>query len=177
MESTTELDPNRPVDHALDPLLCTGMTATMEAEIQTIRALAAEELPAYTREKIPNDRMPSSAFMESLSPSETMDTLLACLLVWTLSGGAEVPREFQITAGLAAVSGRDTVVKAGTGSGKTLAMAIVVSPLKRLQSSQVSNKNKNPLKCPKLLPRYGYFDVTASRLLRSTRIRRTMTHL
>jgi ATP-dependent helicase YprA (DUF1998 family) len=70
--------------------------------------------------------MPSFAFMETLSPSETMDTLLACALVWTLSNSTKVPREFQITANLASISGRDTVVKAGTGSGKTLAMAILI---------------------------------------------------
>jgi ATP-dependent helicase YprA (DUF1998 family) len=151
MQTTTETAPELASDHSLDPSLQTCLTDLLEAEITAIRALPVDKLPDYTRNVIPNDRMPSPAFMESLSPSETTDTLLACLLVWTLSGGTEVPREFQITASLAAISGKDSVVKAGTGSGKTLAMvipmllrpcsmAIVVSPLKRLQSSQVSTQ-------------------------------------
>jgi ATP-dependent helicase YprA (DUF1998 family) len=150
MQPATVLAPDSSDDHSSDPLLQTDLTAPIEASIENIRTLGIEQLHEYVQELIPNDRIPSSAFMDALSPSETADALLACLLVWTLSHGAEVPREFQITAALAAISGQDTVLKAGTGSGKTLAMAIpmllrptsmaiVVSPLKRLQSSQVSH--------------------------------------
>jgi hypothetical protein len=102
----------------------------VEVAIKDIRDLTVEQLQKYAHELIPNDRMPSSAFMETLSASEAVDTGL------DLSHGAEVPREFQITSGLA-VSGRDTILMAGTWCGTTLAIAILVSPLKHLQSSQV----------------------------------------
>jgi hypothetical protein len=93
--------------------------------------------------------MPSSEYIDLLEPTERINALLACALVWTLSDGAEVPCEFQLKAGLVAVSGRDSVIRAGMGAGKMLAMAIlmllwpntmamVTSLLKRLQSSQVS---------------------------------------
>jgi len=65
--------------------------------------------------------------------------------VWTLSSGTEVPREFQLKASLAAIAGRDSVIRAGKTLAMAIpmllrpnAMAIVVSPLKRLQSSQVN---------------------------------------
>jgi ATP-dependent helicase YprA (DUF1998 family) len=124
-------------------------TDPLQTNVRTIRALSPEELVEFCRDSLPQDLMPSPEFMDGLVPSERTDALLACALVWTLSRGAEVPREFQLKAGLAALAGRDSVIRAGTGSGKTLAMAIpmllrpnamsiIISPLKRLQSSQVS---------------------------------------
>jgi hypothetical protein len=98
MQPTPESASDSPADHSSDPSLQTDLTALIEAEIATIQALPTEMLPEYALSLIPNERTPSLSFMESLSPSEMTDTLLACLLVWTLSGGTEVPREFQITA-------------------------------------------------------------------------------
>jgi hypothetical protein len=80
----------------------------------------SEQLDKFCQEFIPQGRMPTSEYIDSLAPSERVDALLACALVWTLSGGAEVPREFQLKAGLAAVSGRDCVVRAGTGANNVL---------------------------------------------------------
>ena len=65
-----------------------------------------------------------------------------------VTNGKKIPREFQLEAVLALLSGRDSLIDAGTGSGKTLCMvlpalldpkavSLVVSPLKRLQILQV----------------------------------------
>jgi len=149
MDPTMQLQPESLEVDSLDPSLQTDLSALQLANVKAIRALTPEQLSESTQTLIPQDLMPTPDFMGSLSPSETTDTLLACLLIWTLSNGLEVPREFQLRAGLAAVARQDTVVRAGTGQGKTLAMAIpmllrpnsmaiVVSPLKRLQSTQVN---------------------------------------
>jgi ATP-dependent helicase YprA (DUF1998 family) len=148
MESTPDPRPQEPPElDSLNPLLQTEVTELILANVKTIRALTPERLPEFTRNLIPQDRMPTTAFMKALSPSERMEALLACLLVWTLSNSTVVPREFQLKVALAAISGRDTVVRAGTGQGKTLAMvilmllrpdamAMIISPLKHLQSTQ-----------------------------------------
>ena len=76
-----------------------------------------------------------------------LDALRACLLIFSVTDGQIVPRQFQLLAGLAALWGKNSIVNAGTGSGKTLsivipllmdpvAVAIVISPLKRLQITQ-----------------------------------------
>jgi len=76
-----------------------------------------------------------------------LDALRAFLLVFSVTDGQIVPRQFQLSAGLAAHWGKNSIVNAGTGSGKTLSMAIpllmdleavaiIISPLKRLQITQ-----------------------------------------
>jgi hypothetical protein len=81
-----------------------------------------------------------------------LDALRACLLVFSVTDGQTVPRPFQLSAGLAAYRRTCSIVNAGTGSGKTLSMAIpllmdpeavaiIVSPLKRLQTTQAEELN------------------------------------
>jgi len=71
-----------------------------------------------------------------------------CLLLWTASGKQYLPREFQLHATLALLSGKDVLVDVGTGYGKTICMVLpcildptvlsmIISPLKRLQALQV----------------------------------------
>lgn len=86
-------------------------------------------------------------WISSLDPEPHLDALRACLLVFSVSDGRVIPRKFQLTAGLAAFRQKHAIINAGTGSGKTLSMvipllmdpeavAIIVSPLKRLQTAQ-----------------------------------------
>ena len=86
-------------------------------------------------------------WINSLEPEAHLDALRACLLVFSVSDGQVVPRQFQLTAGLAAYRKKHAIVNAGTGSGKTLSMvipllmdpeavSIIISPLKRLQATQ-----------------------------------------
>ena len=87
------------------------------------------------------------SWITSLDPDQYLDALRASLLVFSVSDGRVAPREFQLTAGLTAFWQKHAIVNAGTGSGKTLSMvipllmdpdavAIIVSPLKRLQITQ-----------------------------------------
>jgi superfamily II DNA helicase RecQ len=68
------------------------------------------------------------------------------MLLWKQSNFQDLPQEFQLAATIAIVSGKDSLIDIGTGTGKTLCMilacllfpdtmAIVFSPLKRLQAS------------------------------------------
>ena len=86
-------------------------------------------------------------WIDSLEPAPYLDALRASLLVFSVSDGQMVPRKFQLTAGLAAYREKHAIINTGTGSGKTLSMvipllmdpkavAIILSPLKRLQITQ-----------------------------------------
>jgi superfamily II DNA helicase RecQ len=74
--------------------------------------------------------------------------LRASLLLWSHSEYQYLPRKFQLIATMAVMTGQDSLIDVGTGAGKTLCMvlpcmlapetmAIVFSPLKRLQVVQV----------------------------------------
>lgn len=86
-------------------------------------------------------------WIDSLDLDRRLDAFRACLLVFSVSDGKVVPRQFQLEAGLVAYWGKNTLINAGTGSGKTLSViipllmdpevvSIIISPLKRLQSTQ-----------------------------------------
>ena len=86
-------------------------------------------------------------WIDTLEADPRLDTIRACLLIFSVSDCWVIPQRFQLEAGLAAFWGKNTLVNAGTGSGKTLSMAIpllmnleavavVVSPLGRLHSTQ-----------------------------------------
>jgi hypothetical protein len=116
--------------------------------IQAIREIPLEQLQAMVGELVPLELMPSADFIHALSPNERTDVLRACLIVFVLSESTMVPRQLQLQAALAELAGFDSILISGTGSGKTLAMAIphilhpervsfVISPLKRLQITQV----------------------------------------
>ena len=92
--------------------------------------------------------MPAAEFINALSPNERTDVFKACLIIYVLSDCTMVPRQLQLQAALAELAGFDSTLISGTGSGKTLAIAIphilhpdrvsfVISPLKRLQITQV----------------------------------------
>lgn len=70
------------------------------------------------------------------------------LLMWIQSGFQVLPREFQLTATIAPMSGRNFLVDGGTGAGKTFCTvppcllapetkSIIFSPLKRPKAVQV----------------------------------------
>ncbi|KAJ7583904.1 hypothetical protein C8J56DRAFT_1166823 [Mycena floridula] len=76
-------------------------------------------------------------------------TLQYIFVCWCVTNGSQCPTKLQIEASLAAWSKRDVFVVAGIGTGKTLAgmlnqllepatgITLVISPLKRLQTSQL----------------------------------------
>jgi ATP-dependent helicase YprA (DUF1998 family) len=83
----------------------------------------------------------------SLDSKQQLDALRAWLVIFSVSDGRVSPRRFQLLAGLAALRGKNAIINAGTGLGKTLTMvipllmdpkaiAIIISPLKRLQTTQ-----------------------------------------
>jgi hypothetical protein len=91
-------------------------------------------------------------YIESLDHEDKLEAIRACVIVWVLTEGRVIPRVFQLKASLATLHQRDSVIIAGTGSGKTLCLLIplllcpdsislTISPLKRLQLTQVSNTN------------------------------------
>ncbi|KII95827.1 hypothetical protein PLICRDRAFT_26163 [Plicaturopsis crispa FD-325 SS-3] len=105
------------------------------------------------RTTIPLALAPSSEFLSTLSLEQQLDCWRACLLVYSASGQKIVPRDFQLKAAMPCLRGVDSVVVAGTGTGKTLIAAIpllllpktisiMISPLKRLQSSHVKSYAK-----------------------------------
>jgi hypothetical protein len=98
--------------------------------------------------------MPSAEFIHSLTTIEQEEVLGACLMIFILSDGKMVPRQPQLVGALATLGGHDSKVILGTGSGKTLIMvlphllrpdrvSIVVSPLKRLQVTQIRKTTRS----------------------------------
>ncbi|KAF9234844.1 P-loop containing nucleoside triphosphate hydrolase protein, partial [Melanogaster broomeanus] len=122
------------------------MDSVTDTIVQGIRCAALDLLNQTARELI-QDRLPTE-YLSTLTDNEKVDALRACLIIWILTRGTVVPRVFQLQASLAMLQQRDSVIIAGTGAGKTLCLlipmllrpgsiSITISPLKRLQTSQV----------------------------------------
>jgi ATP-dependent helicase YprA (DUF1998 family) len=121
--------------------------------LQMIRNLSPEGLSARYEITIPLERRPT-VYISELCDDDAITVKRVCLLAWAVTSGTQVPRELQLRAFLAIHHGQDSLFIAGTGSGKTLPtgialtvlldnpaenyLSIVISPLKRLQISQVS---------------------------------------
>ena len=129
----------------LDNLCNDALLGTLAA----IRSLGASDAVLFSRAVIPECLFPSQQFLRSLSAIDHVVCHRLCLLLFTVTRGKKVPRQFQLEAALETVNSRDSIVIAGTGSGKTICIAlpilldpkcisITVSPLKRLQILQVS---------------------------------------
>jgi hypothetical protein len=118
-------------------------------ELQDIRNLSPDVLPHVYLAMIPEDRRSvSEAFWEEYNETERAIGYRACLLLWVQSKSTKVPREFQIRGTIATLTSKDSLLDIGTNAGKTLCivlpclvspntLAVVLSPLKRLQSVQV----------------------------------------
>ena len=119
------------------------------SELQDIRNLSPELLPHLYSAIIPEDRRPvSDTFWTEYNITERAIGYRACLLLWALTATSKVPREFQLHATIAILSNKDLLLDVGTNAGKTMCMilpclvspdtlAVVFSPLKRLQAVQV----------------------------------------
>ncbi|KAF8552163.1 hypothetical protein OG21DRAFT_1511808 [Imleria badia] len=108
------------------------------APLRTLEDLA----PLMLDKKHPVD------YLATLAENDRTDALRACLVVFIVTRFTIVPRVFQLKASLAILNGLDGIITAGTGSGKTLCLfipillrpnliSITISPLKRLQVTQV----------------------------------------
>ncbi len=127
---------------------CSSGVSTVSEAFSEVRSASHDELVQRIA-WIDEGRVPLGYIL--LFPIEKRVVLYRfCLLAYYATGGAEVPRENQLKAALASYEGQDSLVIAGTGSGKTLVIAllllinsvpdrvsITVSPLKRLQVTQV----------------------------------------
>jgi hypothetical protein len=116
--------------------------------LQDIRQKPLPALQALALDILPSDSYPSQ-FIDSLDDTHKTISLRACLLVFYASKRTIIPRQYQLETMNALEDGRDILVDSGTGSGKTLCMiipnlmhphttSITISPLKRLQITQVS---------------------------------------
>ncbi|KAJ7866686.1 hypothetical protein B0H13DRAFT_2561173 [Mycena leptocephala] len=122
----------------------------MPVLLGVIRIPDDEDATRYSKMLILPSRLPSSAFLASLSAQEHATLLRAYLIVYSLSRGKMVPHQGQLESSLAAMPGRESIVIARTGYGKTLCIAIplllqpgtvtlTISPLKRLQHMQAQD--------------------------------------
>ncbi|KAF9555906.1 hypothetical protein CPC08DRAFT_642232, partial [Agrocybe pediades] len=109
--------------------------------IQNICSLPSELISTLYDVAIPVDRRLPATFWEQYTTNERLIGYRACLLLWTVTNHRLIPREFQLEATIATLSGKDTLIDVGTGYGKTLCMilpcllephktAMVFSPLK-----------------------------------------------
>ena len=120
----------------------------VSSKLESIQRLTGDLL--YSRfQKICSDKWPGEDFIAKLNTSEWDTVYKCCLLLSTATNGKKIPHIFQLLAVLDLLAHKDCLIDTGTGSGKTLCMvlpalldptavALVVSPLKRLQVLQVS---------------------------------------
>lgn len=100
---------------------------------------------------IPSHLIPHQ-YLASLTSGQRIVALKTIILCWNITSGTHAPREIQLRAAIATSEGSDSFIYASTGSGKTLCIAlniwldwitkpatitITISPLKRLQITQV----------------------------------------
>ena len=120
------------MDHSL------FIPAILKAPLRSLEDLARLMLD----KKLPVD------YLATLAEKDRTDALRACLVVSFVTRFTIVPRAFQLQASLATLNGLDSIITAGTGTGKTLCLfipillrpnsiSITISPLKRLQATQV----------------------------------------
>ncbi|KAH9051258.1 hypothetical protein EDB87DRAFT_1836674 [Lactarius vividus] len=121
------------------------MDASGKYELQEIRKFSREMLYWVYNMLIPEEcQLPVSFWLQYNEEQQTIG-LHASLLLWVHTKYQDLPREFQLTATIATISGQDSRIDVGTGAGKTLCMvlpclltpehmAIITSPLKWLQA-------------------------------------------
>ena len=87
-------------------------------------------------------------YLETLNHEDKLQAIWACMIVWVVTKGCVIPHVFQLKVSLAMLHQCDSLIIASIGSGKTLCLliplllcpqsiSIMVSPLKRLQLTQV----------------------------------------
>ncbi|RXW18371.1 hypothetical protein EST38_g7483 [Candolleomyces aberdarensis] len=127
-------------------LWCCGITK--EESLALIREAEGNELTHWAS-CIPAELCPLE-YLSSLSAAENNFCLRVILLVWIASNFTQIPKAAQLTASLAFLYKKDSLLQAGTGFGKTLlivialllenpednSIVITISPLKRLQQTQ-----------------------------------------
>lgn len=117
-------------------------------QLEDIRTFPRDLLFWLYDRLVPAERRVPITFWLDYDQDEQAIGLRSSLLLWVHSGFQDLPREFQLRATIATMSGKDSLVDIGTGAGKTLCMilpcllapdtmAVVFSPLKRLQAVQV----------------------------------------
>ena len=131
--------------HDFHPLRALRMSDSRPI-VQAVLEYTLNDLQQHTLLEI-DDRLPNE-YLATLSNTDKLDALRACLILHRMTSSAIVSRVFQLQASLALLNGKDTIVTAGTGCGKTLcqlipmllrpgSVSITISPLKRLQVTQV----------------------------------------
>ncbi|PPR02849.1 hypothetical protein CVT24_002327 [Panaeolus cyanescens] len=118
-------------------------------ELERLRQTSVEELNRIYLSCISKPLQPVSEFFwDNYNDNEKKYGLLACLILWAVTNRTKLPRKFQLEATIAVLSDLDSLLDVGTNAGKTLCMvlpclvspntmAVVFSPLKRLQAVQV----------------------------------------
>jgi ATP-dependent helicase YprA (DUF1998 family) len=124
------------------------LDAELQDLLQDIRNSSLCDLESLAAECLPSEALPNN-YLNSLDAVHKTVALRACLIVHIVSKYSIIPRQYQLEASNGLEDRRDVLVNAGTGSGKTLCLIIpnllhpntssmTISPLKRLQTLQVS---------------------------------------
>ncbi|KAF9471407.1 hypothetical protein BDN70DRAFT_976568 [Pholiota conissans] len=87
-------------------------------ELERLLELSDVPVQAEFNACIPQDRAPAASFWKPYKPEQVTIGLLACFTLWIASSGHLVPRDFQIQATIAPLSGQDCLVDVGTAYGK-----------------------------------------------------------
>jgi hypothetical protein len=131
----------------------TGPYLTCQTFSEHVKKLTLPQIRDLAHTQIPTDLLPSD-FIDFLdSEFKKITCYQLCLLCWHVTSGAQCPKRLQLEFACAVILKRDVFLEAGTGFGKTLAcilpqllndkvnngVTMIISPLKRLQLSQVSD--------------------------------------
>jgi superfamily II DNA helicase RecQ len=132
------------------------MCENQRAVSRVIHALSDTDSTDSVISQLDTNILPSSAFLDTLSPHDASKAKQACLIAWALTRRI-ILKEWQLGGTLDILAGRDTILNAGTGSGKTMliilpallrpgSISITISPLKRLMASQAAELGRYGLR-------------------------------
>ncbi|KAJ7577341.1 hypothetical protein C8J56DRAFT_1060994 [Mycena floridula] len=106
----------------------TAMQVDLESISESFQALFTADhdilKDVFANLQVPPNLLPSAAFLDALDDEQHRMALRMGIICWKVSKEKVFPWEYQITATIAIIQGKDSIIDIGTGYGKTLCLIL-----------------------------------------------------